>query len=161
NDDARGTRIDSRRDGRLGALGRADATGRAPAGTDADPARSRSRRRRRRAGRRDRAGAAPPPDAEDGDPVPARGRGAPAPHGTAAGRRPMSASIPRTDADLTPDWFSAALDRRVDSLTIEPVGVGVGLVGNLYRVRLTGDGDRPATMIAKLAAPTDEGRFVA
>ena len=44
--------------------------------------------------------------------------------------------------------------------TSEPIGVGVGLVGTLFRVELDGDGE-PSTMIAKLAAPTDEGRFVA
>ena len=38
--------------------------------------------------------------------------------------------------------------------------MGVGLVGSLFRVRLEGEGE-PATIIAKLSAPTDEGRFVA
>ena len=45
-------------------------------------------------------------------------------------------------------------------MTTEPIGVGVGLVGQLFRLQLEGDGE-PATIIAKLAAPTDDGRFVA
>jgi len=73
----------------------------------------------------------------------------------------MTLSIPVTDSDLTPAWFSAALGRRIDEVEVEPLGVGVGLVGNLYKVRLTGDDGGPSTMIAKLAAPTEEGRFVA
>ncbi len=69
-------------------------------------------------------------------------------------------TIPKKLDDLTPEWLSDALGRRITAVRGEPVGVGVGLVGTLFRLTLTGDGE-PATMIAKLAAPTDEGRFVA
>jgi hypothetical protein len=68
--------------------------------------------------------------------------------------------IPRLEADLTPEWLSEALGRNITSVKSEPIGVGVGLVGLLFRLDLEGDGE-PARMIAKLAAPTDEGRFVA
>ncbi len=69
-------------------------------------------------------------------------------------------TIPKKLDDLTPEWLSDALGRHVTAVRGEPIGVGVGLVGTLFRLTLTGDAD-PATMIAKLAAPTDEGRFVA
>lgn len=69
-------------------------------------------------------------------------------------------TIPRVAEDLTPEWLSDALGRRITAVQSEPMGVGVGLVGTLFRLALTGDGE-PSTMIAKLAAPTDEGRFVA
>jgi Ecdysteroid kinase-like family len=69
-------------------------------------------------------------------------------------------TIPRTIADITPEWLSDALGRSVTSITTEPVGVGVGLVGQLFRVRMEVDGE-PSTVVAKLSAPTDEGRFVA
>ena len=69
-------------------------------------------------------------------------------------------TIPRTVDDITPAWLSDALGRTVTRVTAEPVGVGVGLVGQLFRLRLECDGD-PKTMVAKLAAPTDDGRFVA
>jgi len=69
-------------------------------------------------------------------------------------------NVPATIADVTPEWLSDALGRPVTAISIEPVGVGVGLVGQLYRVQLEGGGD-PSTLIAKLAAPTEEGRFVA
>ena len=69
-------------------------------------------------------------------------------------------TIPVVADDLTPEWLSEALGRRITAVTTEPVGVGVGLVGTLFRLQLDGDGE-PTTMIAKLAAPTPEGRFVA
>jgi hypothetical protein len=72
----------------------------------------------------------------------------------------MTFTIPRTADDLTPAWCAEALGRPIDSVTAEPLGVGVGLVGQLFRVTLDGP-DGSSTLIAKLAAPTDEGRFVA
>ncbi len=69
-------------------------------------------------------------------------------------------TIPKKLDDLTPEWLSEVLGRRITAVRAEPVGVGVGLVGTLFRLTLTGGGE-PSTMIAKLAAPTDEGRFVA
>jgi Ecdysteroid kinase-like family len=69
-------------------------------------------------------------------------------------------TIPRTLDDVTADWLSDVLDRSITGFTTEPVGVGIGLVGQLHRLTLEGDCD-PKTLIAKFSAPTDEGRFVA
>jgi hypothetical protein len=69
-------------------------------------------------------------------------------------------TIPRSAEDLTPEWVGKALGRTIDSVTATPLGVGVGLVGLLYRLELEGP-DGTSTVVAKLAAPTDEGRFVA
>ena len=69
-------------------------------------------------------------------------------------------TIPRTVDDLTPEWFSEALRRTITGVVASPLGVGVGLVGQLFRVELDGPAGR-STVVAKLAAPTDEGRFVA
>ncbi len=69
-------------------------------------------------------------------------------------------TIPKTADDLTPEWFSDVLGRPVTAVRVEPLGVGVGLVGTLFRCTLEHDGERE-TIVAKLAAPTDEGRFVA
>jgi hypothetical protein len=68
-------------------------------------------------------------------------------------------TIPNTLDDLTPEWLSDALGRRITAVRAEPLGVGVGLVGTLFRLQLTGDGE-PDTMIAKLSATSEEGRFV-
>ena len=69
-------------------------------------------------------------------------------------------TIPRTVDDLTPEWCSAALGRSVSSVEPTPLGVGVGLVGQLYRLTVDGPEGRHE-VVAKLAAPTDESRFVA
>ena len=69
-------------------------------------------------------------------------------------------TIPRTVDDLTPEWCSEALRRPITSVLPTALGVGVGLVGQLYRLELDGPGGR-ATVVAKLAGPTDESRFVA
>jgi hypothetical protein len=68
--------------------------------------------------------------------------------------------IPRTVDDLTAAWCSEALGRTVTTVNPTPLGVGVGLVGQLFRLELDGP-DGKSTVVAKLAAPTDEGRFVA
>ncbi|HTK17073.1 MAG TPA: phosphotransferase [Acidimicrobiia bacterium] len=69
-------------------------------------------------------------------------------------------TIPRTVDDLTPEWCSDALGRTITKVTPTPLGVGVGLIGQLFRLELDGpDGAR--TVVAKMAAPTPEGRFVA
>jgi len=72
----------------------------------------------------------------------------------------MTLPIPRTVDDLTAEWCSAALGRTITSVDATPLGVGVGLVGQLFRLDLDGPGGAE-TLVAKLAAPTDEGRFVA
>jgi hypothetical protein len=69
-------------------------------------------------------------------------------------------TIPRTVDDLTPQWCSEALGRQIDTVTPTPLGVGVGLVGQLFRLELDGP-DGKSTVVAKLAAPTEESRFVA
>ncbi|HEY8218197.1 MAG TPA: hypothetical protein VIH82_13755 [Acidimicrobiia bacterium] len=72
----------------------------------------------------------------------------------------MITPIPRTAADLTPEWCSAALGREITSATTEPMGVGVGLVGQLFHLDVDGPDGRDR-IVAKLAAPTEESRFVA
>jgi hypothetical protein len=68
--------------------------------------------------------------------------------------------IPVLESDLTSEWFTEALGEPVTDVRSEPLGVGVGLVGTLFRVTVeTREGAR--TIIAKLAAPSEEGRFVA
>ena len=69
-------------------------------------------------------------------------------------------TIPRTVDDLTTEWCSEVLRRQITGVHATPLGVGVGLVGQLFKLELDGPAGR-ATVVAKLAAPTDEGRFVA
>ena len=69
-------------------------------------------------------------------------------------------SIPNTAEELTAAWCTEALGRQVTSVEATPLGVGVGLVGQLYRLQCSTP-DGPITIIAKLAAVGDESRFVA
>ena len=69
-------------------------------------------------------------------------------------------TIPRTVDDLTPEWCSYALGRAITKVTPTPIGVGIGLVGQLFRLELDGP-DGAQTIIAKMAAPAAESRFVA
>jgi hypothetical protein len=76
-------------------------------------------------------------------------------------------SIPTAAAELTSEWFTETIGdgARCTGVASEPLGVGVGLVGQLHRVELSWDGpsagERPARLIAKLAAAGAESRFVA
>jgi hypothetical protein len=72
----------------------------------------------------------------------------------------VSLSIPRTADDLTAEWCTAALGRPISTARTEPMGVGVGLVGQLFHLDVDGP-DGAQRMVAKLAAPTEESRFVA
>ncbi len=81
------------------------------------------------------------------------------------GERP---AIPRGIDDVTTDWLTAALrhdgsrDVTVTSFEVEPIGVGVGVMALLYRVRLTYEGTPgPDTVVLKLASIHEPIRQVA
>ena len=69
--------------------------------------------------------------------------------------------VPRTLADLTPDWLSQALDTTVVSADVTPIAEGEGFMGRLARVQPTyGAGaSGPSSMVAKI--PTDDPGSVA
>jgi aminoglycoside/choline kinase family phosphotransferase len=59
--------------------------------------------------------------------------------------------------DLTTEWLSRALCRRVRSFDAQPIGTGQ--MGSSWRIALTYDGDPgPATVVAKLAAGPEAAR---
>lgn len=64
--------------------------------------------------------------------------------------------FPRQPEDITAEWLAAKVGAPVSSFELEQIGVGVGLLGRLYRVSLTGDASTPKSVVAKF--PTlDEG----
>ena len=66
--------------------------------------------------------------------------------------------LPRVLDDLTSSWFADALGRDVGGdAHVEPIGVGVGILGQLAKVRL-GDGTR---LVAKIGSADDETRAIA
>ncbi len=72
--------------------------------------------------------------------------------------------VPRTLAELTPEWLSHALDTTVTSVEVTAIAEGEGFMGRLARLNLTypeapNAAVRPATVVAKL--PTDDPGSVA
>jgi hypothetical protein len=67
-------------------------------------------------------------------------------------------SVPFRPEDVTAEWLSEATDSTVTGFSMEQIGVGVGLLGRLYRISLTGDGG-PSTVIAKFPTLDDGARM--
>ena len=74
---------------------------------------------------------------------------------------PGAPAIPELITELTPEWLSAALGHEVTSVEMESIGEGVGIVGQLARLQLTGADELPDTIIAKMHSTHDENRGVA
>jgi aminoglycoside phosphotransferase (APT) family kinase protein len=70
-------------------------------------------------------------------------------------------TFPTSPAAITNEWLGNALGARVSKFAVEPIGVGVGLVCDLVRVRVEHDGNAPSTFIAKFPSTSEENRFVA
>lgn len=78
-------------------------------------------------------------------------------------------TLPSGPGELTAGWLTAALretgtihDASVTGFEYETIGEGVGVLGQLARVRLEYDsGDGPATLVAKFPAVTEENRELA
>lgn len=65
------------------------------------------------------------------------------------------AAFPRQPEDLGTDWLSEKLGSPISAFESEQIGIGVGLLGRLFRLTLSGNGG-PSSVIAKF--PTlDEG----
>ena len=78
------------------------------------------------------------------------------------------AGLPRSPDDVDVAWLTAVLgpavgaSARVVDVDVRPVGVGVGLLGQLRRYALTWHGgDGPASVVAKFPAAGDKSRALA
>ena len=76
-------------------------------------------------------------------------------------------ALPKSVDEITPEWLTAAMQSTksatgtVTAIDTVPIGVGVGVVGALFRLTPTwADGDGPATVIAKMPS-SPSARFVA
>jgi len=58
-------------------------------------------------------------------------------------------AFPREATDVTPEWLSQVLGGTVETVAAEQIGIGVGLLGRLYRLAITGNGV-PSSVILKL-----------
>ncbi len=80
-----------------------------------------------------------------------------------------SISIPANPAAVTAEWMTEVLHRSgalpggssVAAIELEPLGAGVGVMGELARIRLSYTGDRgtaPSSVIVKSPSPFEENR---
>lgn len=67
-------------------------------------------------------------------------------------------AFPHEPEGLTAEWLAATIGAPVSDFSLEQIGVGVGLLGRLYRVSLTGDATTPATVIAKFPTLDEAAR---
>lgn len=70
-------------------------------------------------------------------------------------------SIPLRLDDLTPEWLTAALGHEVTGVTFDPIGEGIGIVGQLSRLHLAGDPALPDSVIAKMHSLHPENQGIA
>ncbi|MFV9636442.1 oxidoreductase family protein [Mycobacterium neumannii] len=59
-------------------------------------------------------------------------------------------TIPVDPQSITPEWLSDVLQAEVRVYKLEQFGIGVGLLGRLYRAHLDGGPDVPPTVVVKL-----------
>lgn len=69
-------------------------------------------------------------------------------------------ALPKRAQDLTTDWLSERLGARVDGFDLVDIGTGVGIFGEITRVRLRGDASLPASVIAKFPTADPANRPV-
>lgn len=72
-----------------------------------------------------------------------------------------AATIPQSLDDLTPEWLSTAFGSEVTDVRQEPIGEGIGIVGQLARLHLQGDPRLPATAVAKMHSLHPENQGIA
>lgn len=68
-------------------------------------------------------------------------------------------AFPRGPDDITTDWLSDTVGAAVSSFEVEQIGIGVGLLGRLYRLKLSGDDTLPASVIAKFPTLDETARM--
>jgi hypothetical protein len=71
-------------------------------------------------------------------------------------------AIPTSLDQLTPAWFSEALDTSVATAGVHRIAEGEGFMGQLARVALTygAEGSGPASVVVKIPTADPGGRFV-
>ncbi len=69
----------------------------------------------------------------------------------------MTTSMPGSITDVTAEWVAESLGARVDAMSAEQIGVGIGVASAVYRLTL--QGDSPESVILKLPALDEAADF--
>ena len=67
--------------------------------------------------------------------------------------------VPLQPESITSEWLSDVLGAKIDGFSSEQIGLGVGLLGRLYRLTLEADGDAPSSVIAKFPTLDENARM--
>jgi hypothetical protein len=68
-------------------------------------------------------------------------------------------TIPGSISEVTPAWLSEVMGCTITAAEPTQIGVGIGVSSALYRVRLTGEGNCPASVVVKLPALDEAAVF--
>ena len=69
------------------------------------------------------------------------------------------ATIPASIDEVTPAWLSEVMGCTITGASASQIGVGIGVSSAVYRVRLTGEGECPETVVVKLPALDEAAVF--
>ena len=69
------------------------------------------------------------------------------------------AEVPLRPEAVTTEWLTDVLGAEVKSFSSEQIGLGVGLLGRLYRLTLETNGDAPRSVIAKFPTLDENARM--
>ncbi len=70
--------------------------------------------------------------------------------------------IPANLSEVTPDWIEDCLGTRPQSISLQPMGEGVGMMSNMAVINLewSGEVELPASLVIKIAAENETNRGV-
>ena len=72
-----------------------------------------------------------------------------------------TSSVPATPDELTPEWLGERIGTSIDSIEVQPIGVGEGFMGQLARVVVSSDDpSAPESLILKLPTADPGGRAI-
>ena len=66
--------------------------------------------------------------------------------------------IPENIQAVTPEWMSEVLGVQVGISSVEQIGQGVGIMGDIFRAHLTSEVNAPASVVVKLPSSFEENR---
>ncbi len=70
----------------------------------------------------------------------------------------MTVNIPESIADVNAQWLAEATGFDIKSISIEQIGVGIGVSSAVYRIKLEGN-NCPASVVVKLPALDEAAVF--